>query len=186
MMGPFARAASAALILASVSSSALAVDAVRKQAVESALAPDVPMLLCVTDDVATSGQPRDSAWPKLAKLGFRTVLTLRTPEETNLPRQKAAAEAAGLRWLNVPVGTPTDGQLDQFLSIVRDRSNMPMLIHCAVAVRVGAFWMVHRVLDDGFPMDRAIQEARQIGMRGGGWEGWAVQAIAARKGPRRP
>jgi protein tyrosine phosphatase (PTP) superfamily phosphohydrolase (DUF442 family) len=183
MMGSL-RAALAASVLFALP--LLGIDVSRKQAVESVLSSDIPMLLCVTDEVATGGQPRDSAWPKLAKLGYKTVLTLRTPQEINLERQKGAVEAAGLRFVNIPVGNPTDAQLDQFLSVVRDNGNNPILIHCTGALRVGAFWMVHRVLDDGFNVEKALEEARRIGLRGRGWEEWAVQTIATRKGARKP
>ena len=178
--------AAPALVLLLAASEAGSIDASRKAAVESALSGDVPRLLCVGDRVATGGQPRDAAWPKLAKLGFRSVLTLRTPEEVDLGKQKTAVEAAGLKFLNVPVGYPSDAQLDQFLALVRDPSNQPMLIQCSVGFRVGLFWMVHRALDDGWPVEKALEEARQIGLRGSAWEQWGTRAIAARQPARKP
>ena len=39
-----------------------------------------------------------------------------------------------------------------------------MFIHCTAAIRVGAFWMIRRVLRDGFTPDAALEEARKVGL----------------------
>ena len=39
------------------------------------------------------------------------------------------------------------------------------LIHCASAVRVGAFWMIRRVLRDGWTPSDAEAEAQKIGFK---------------------
>ena len=39
-----------------------------------------------------------------------------------------------------------------------------MFIHCTAAIRVGAFWMIRRVLRDGFTLDAALEEARKVGL----------------------
>jgi hypothetical protein len=39
-----------------------------------------------------------------------------------------------------------------------------MFIHCTAAIRVGAFWMIRRVLRDNFTPDAALEEARKIGL----------------------
>ncbi len=59
---------------------------------------------------------------------------------------------------------PTDAQVDEFLKITDDPANRPMFIHCTAAIRVGAFWMIRRVLRDGFTSDAALEEARKVGL----------------------
>jgi hypothetical protein len=39
-----------------------------------------------------------------------------------------------------------------------------MFIHCTAAIRVGAFWMIRRVLRDGWTVDAARDEARKVGL----------------------
>jgi protein tyrosine/serine phosphatase len=39
-----------------------------------------------------------------------------------------------------------------------------MLIHCAGAQRVGAFWMIYRVIDQGWSEEKAMEEATRIGL----------------------
>ena len=53
----------------------------------------------------------------------------------------------------------------EFLKATDDESNRPAFIHCASANRVGAFWMIRRVLRDGWTLEKAEEEARKIGLR---------------------
>ena len=81
--------------------------------------------------------------------------------------EQEAVKAAGLRYFNIPVNyqQPTDAAVDEFLKITDDPANRPMFIHCTAAIRVGAFWMIRRVLRDGMTIDAAVEEARKVGMR---------------------
>ena len=60
---------------------------------------------------------------------------------------------------------PDSKVVDSFLAAVGDRSNQPVFIHCGSANRVGGVWMIKRVLKDGWPIDRAREEAEAIGLR---------------------
>jgi protein tyrosine phosphatase (PTP) superfamily phosphohydrolase (DUF442 family) len=71
------------------------------------------------------------------------------------------------RYFNIPVvfGDPKDEQVTEFLKITDAAENRPAFIHCAGAIRVGAFWMIRRVLRDGWTMEAAEEEAKKIGLR---------------------
>ena len=122
--------------------------------------------LQVTPDFCTAGQPRIEHFAALQAKGIKSVLNLRQPGEHRAEEEKAAVEAAGMRYFNIPVayGTPTDEQVDEFLKITDDRANRPMLVHCTAAIRVGAFWLIRRVLRDGMTWDAALEEARRVGL----------------------
>ena len=94
------------------------------------------------------------------------MLNLRQPSEHRADDERAAAETAGLKYFNVPVeyGNPKDEQADEFLRLTDDSANRPMFIHCTAAIRVGAFWMIRRVLRDGLTVDAALEEARKVGL----------------------
>jgi len=63
-----------------------------------------------------------------------------------------------------------------------DPANRPAFIHCASAIRVGAFWMIRRVLRDGWEFDKAVEEANRIGMRSQGRQfDFAKEYIAKKK-----
>jgi uncharacterized protein (TIGR01244 family) len=132
-------------------------------------AQDVPPIrnfLRVTPEFCTGGQPRPEHFAQLKADGVKAVLNLRQPGEHRAAEEQAAADQAGLKYFNVPVeySNPTDAAADQFLKITDDPANRPMFIHCTAAIRVGAFWMIRRVLRDGLPIDAALEEANKVGM----------------------
>jgi uncharacterized protein (TIGR01244 family) len=130
--------------------------------------PPIRNFLQVTPEFCTGGQPRLEHFEKLKADGVKAVLNLRQPSEHRAEDEKAAAEKAGLKYFNIPVvyGTPTDAMADEFLTITDDKANRPMYIHCTAAIRVGAFWMIRRVLRDGMSIEAALEEAKKIGLGG--------------------
>ena len=50
------------------------------------------------------------------------------------------------------------------MKITDDPENRPMFIHCTAAIRVGAFWMIRRVMRDGWTIEKAEEEARKVGL----------------------
>jgi uncharacterized protein (TIGR01244 family) len=97
----------------------------------------------------------------------KAVLNLRQPTEHRAEEEQQAVAAAGLKYFNIPVNyqNPSDSDVDQFLKITDDPANRPMFIHCTAAIRVGAFWMIRRVLRDGMTIDAALEEAKKVGFR---------------------
>jgi uncharacterized protein (TIGR01244 family) len=121
--------------------------------------------LKVTPEFCTGGQPRVEHFAKLKADGVKTVLNLRTPGEHRADEEREAVAAAGLKYFNIPVvyTSPTDAQVDEFLRLTDDPENRPMFIHCTAAIRVGAFWMIRRVMRDGMSVEAAREEARKVG-----------------------
>jgi uncharacterized protein (TIGR01244 family) len=137
--------------------------------VARAVAQDVPPIrnfLQVNKDFCTGGQPRPEHYAQLKADGVKTVLNLRTPGEHRADEERAAVEKLGMKYFNIPVAyrTPSDAQADEFLKITDDPVNRPMFIHCTAAIRVGAFWAIRRVMRDGMPVDKALEEARKVGL----------------------
>ncbi|MBL8168361.1 MAG: hypothetical protein JNJ50_09420, partial [Acidobacteria bacterium] len=61
---------------------------------------------------------------------------------------------------------PQPEDADDFLRITDEQlKNGPVFIHCAAAIRVGAFWLIRRVLRDGWDFEKALAEANRIGLR---------------------
>jgi len=129
--------------------------------------PDIRNFLQVTPEFCTGGQPRIEHYARLKADGVKAVLNLRQPTEHRAEEEQQAVEAAGLKYFNIPVSyqNPSDADVDQFLKITDDPANRPMFIHCTAAIRVGAFWMIRRVLRDGMAIDAALEEAKKVGLR---------------------
>jgi protein tyrosine phosphatase (PTP) superfamily phosphohydrolase (DUF442 family) len=156
----------------------------RLDQVESYLKSDVPRVLCLDDSFATAGQPSERAFTKVAASGFRSVLSLRTADEgIDLKRERSLVEENGLRYFNIPVvsSAPRPEQADEFIKLVKEKSNHPMLINCASANRVGAFMMIYRVLEQGWSEEKALDEALKIGLRGDELKKFAQSYIARHK-----
>jgi uncharacterized protein (TIGR01244 family) len=159
-------------------------DRAKLDKIEQSLKDDVPRILCVDERVATGGQPTDTAFAKLAANGYRAVLNLRTASEgLDLQHEREAVENAGLRYVHIPVvsSDPRPEQVDEFIRAVKDPANQPMLIHCGSANRVGAFWMLYRVLEQGWPEEKALDEATKIGLTSQRLKDFAHQYIASRQ-----
>jgi uncharacterized protein (TIGR01244 family) len=117
--------------------------------------------------VACAGATPAEAMPALKGLGFASVINFRTAEEegANIDGSRAAATAAGLKYIHIPFRAPSDETTETFLTAIADNANQPAYIHCASANRVGAMWFIKRVKQDGWAQDRAMAEAETIGLR---------------------
>jgi protein tyrosine phosphatase (PTP) superfamily phosphohydrolase (DUF442 family) len=120
---------------------------------------------------------------ELKTQGVTTIINLRTPQEYNPAPEEAKAKELNLRYFNIPVASsgPKDEQVVEFLKLTDDPKNRPAFIHCASANRVGAFWMIRRVLRDNWTLENAKAEAEKIGMRAPNLVDFATQYIQKNK-----
>ena len=128
--------------------------------------PPIRNFVQVNKEFCTGGQPRLEHLQKLKDDGVKAIINLRPPGEHRAAEEEAKAKELGLRYFNIPVvfGDPKDEQATEFLKILDEPANRPAFIHCASAIRVGAFWMIRRVLRDGWKIDAAEEEAKKIGL----------------------
>ena len=127
----------------------------------------IPRFLKVTDQVWTGGQPWDEHYPKLKDAGIKVVINLRPHAEYQGEREEAKVKELGMGYFNIPVDfqAPDELDADDFLKLTDEQlKNGPVFIHCAAATRVGAFWMIRRVVRDGWDYDKALEEANRIGL----------------------
>jgi len=117
-----------------------------------------------------SGQPDGKAVRVMRKrYGIRTIVNLRSADDLRsdiLARNEiAAAEEMGITFINLPFNNPSPGvQVKKFLDIMKDRSNYPVLIHCAAGVeRSGVMVAAYRVRKNHWTAARAIREMKTFG-----------------------
>ena len=128
---------------------------------------EIRNFLRVNKDFCTGGQPKLEHLEKLKAEGVKAIINLRQPSEHRAEEEAAKAKELGLRYFNIPVvyGNPNEEQVEEFLKITDDPENRPAFIHCTAAIRVGAFWMIRRVLRDGWKVEDAEAEAVKVGLR---------------------
>ena len=131
----------------------------------------IPNFLKLTDQVWTGGQPWPEHLPKLKDAGIKVIINLRPHAEHQGAREEEKVKELGMSYFNIPVDgqQPDELDADDFLKLTDEQlKNGPVFIHCASGSRVGAFWMIRRVMRDGWEFDKALEEANRIGFRGQG------------------
>ena len=122
--------------------------------------------LSVRDGILLAGQPSEAAFEALSADGLRTVVDLRREEETPMD-ERALVEGLGMTYHQHEVGSTDDMTPEMFREVTDLLANSPrpLMLHCRSSNRVGAFWIVYRVQVDGVPIDQAVAEAKQAGLR---------------------
>ncbi len=141
--------------------------------------------LRINSEICTSGQPSLEDLSRFKEEGIRAILNLRRPsEDPILAEEEKKARALGLRYFNIPVDSSNlqEEDADEFVRVVADEANRPILIHCGSANRVGGFWIIYRVLQDHWSFEEAEEEARRIGLRNPGLADFARKYIEHRRG----
>jgi uncharacterized protein (TIGR01244 family) len=148
---------------------------------------DIDKFYWIDERLATGGQPTLEQFASLKKEGFRTVVNLREPSEHDSIAEAAEARRLGLGYVSIPVRSadPKDEQVDAFLAAMKDRKIWPVFVHCGTANRVAAFWLIHRVLVDGWEFADAENEARLIGLKSANLREFAYEYVC-RNSKREP
>lgn len=134
----------------------------------------------VNEQICTGGQPTMEELETLKAKGVRSIVNLRRASEFNAEEEAAKAKELGLKYFHLPFdGTdPKDEPVAEFMKVMDEKDHLPVFIHCASANRVGAFWLIRRVLADGWSIEKADEEAKKIGLRSASLREWALDYIA--------
>jgi len=139
--------------------------------------------------VACAGATSVAAIAELKREGFVSIVNLRLASEpgADVDASRAAAEAAGLKYIHLPFDSsaPDPAVATEFLAAVSNGANQPVFVHCGSANRVGALWLVKRVMRDGWTIARATEEAKAIGLRSETLEAFALKYLADHDKERR-
>ncbi len=125
-----------------------------------------------------AGQFEQADIEVLKAAGIARVISVRTDGEVPWD-ERGLVEGAGLDFVNVPFRDPellSDAIFGEIRALLRQQEG-PTLLHCGSANRAGAAWLPFRVLDQGVPVETALAEAREIGMRTPHYEGKALAYI---------
>jgi len=107
------------------------------------------------------GQPKKEDYPSLAAVGIKTIIDLRDDPTSY---EKAATEAAGMRYVNIPMDDksyPKAEQVDAFLKLVNDPTTGAFYVHCAGGRhRTGVMGAVYRFTHNGWNFDQVYAEMK--------------------------
>ncbi|MEP6788068.1 MAG: tyrosine-protein phosphatase, partial [Acidobacteriota bacterium] len=148
-------------------------------AADSGVTKDLPNFHRVNENLYRGGQPKDEGFAELKKIGIATVIDLRGTDD-NSSREKSLAEAAGLRFINIPLdnwGRPANNDIESIIAQINDPKNQPVFVHCnRGSDRTGTVIAVYRITHDGWSGKQASDEANEFGL--GWWQVWMKGYIA--------
>lgn len=131
-------------------------------------APGVPNFHQVNELIYRGGQPTEHGWSSLAGLGVKTVVDLRREDEHSARAERKAVEAAGMRYINVPMNgvvAPPDEKIAKTLALLESSSEGPVFVHCKRgADRTGTVIACYRIRHDHWDNPKALKEAKSFGM----------------------
>ena len=117
-------------------------------------------------ELFTAGQPAPSDWAAIAARGVTTVVNLRTPQEMGGRDEAAEVQAAGMRYVSIPVAGADgiDAANADALGAALRSAQGPVLVHCASGNRVGGLLALMAVREEGASAEQAIALGRAAGM----------------------
>lgn len=113
-----------------------------------------------------STQISEEQLQQAAKVGFKSVLNLRSPSEPGFPKdEQQQVESAGLQYLNIPVNPAqiTDQLTDQILTQM-DQLAKPILLHCSTGIRSGAMALIYFAVHQDMAVEQALEKSNQLGL----------------------
>jgi protein tyrosine/serine phosphatase len=135
----------------------------KKDAVLSDSYPGIENFGRVNDHIYRGGQPKGDDYRRLASMGIKTIVDLRGDSKSE---SRPSAQAAGLRYINLPLASkkyPQPDAAEKFLEIVNNQENWPVYVHCKGGRhRTGVMIAVYRMTMDNWNVDRAYQEMKNF------------------------
>jgi len=115
----------------------------------------------VTEFYYRGEQPKGDDYNRLAGIGVRTIIDLRDDPKDYA---KSLTEQAGMKYINLPMsdkGYLAPYAASRFLSLVNDKENWPVYVHCAGGRhRTGAMTAIFRMTVQGWDANRAYEEMK--------------------------
>lgn len=140
--------------------------------------PELMNMRVVSPDLVTAGALREGELDALRAAGFDLVVDLRTAEE-GVAAERDAAAAAGLRWVNVPVGrSPTRAQLDALSTVLEANPGARTLVHCASNRRASTLVMLHQVTREGRDAAAARADVEAVWTPSPVWQTFIDETLA--------
>jgi protein tyrosine/serine phosphatase len=113
-------------------------------------------------------RPKTDDLHALAALGVTTIIDL---TDNSREYEQPAAEAAGLRYVNIPMvdkNYPSIEQVNEFMKVVNDPATGKFFLHCAGGRhRTGVVGAVYRFHVDKWNLDQALTEMEKYDFSSG-------------------
>src|SRR5829696_4777147 len=113
-------------------------------------------------------RPDEEDYKALAELGVKTIIDL---TDNSREYEQPAVEAAGLRYINIPMvdkSYPSIEQVNEFVKVVNNSETGKFFVHCAGGRhRTGVVGAVYRFNHDGWNLEQVLAEMDQYDFNSG-------------------
>jgi protein tyrosine/serine phosphatase len=124
----------------------------------------------ITEVLYRGAQPRDVGLSELKILGIATIVDLRQEDRETIAWERKRVESLGMRFVHIPVdgwSPPTDEQVVQFLSLLRDNPGKKIFVHCHFGDdRTSVFIATYRMAIEKWTSEQATKEMYFFGFNG--------------------
>lgn len=128
---------------------------------------EIPNFQIVDKYLARGGQPSNLGLVILSKLGYKTVINLRTGDDGK--KEAALVLLLGMNYYNIPMSpshAPKKEDVEKIMSIISKEGINHVFIHCKEgADRTGVVVAAYRMSFYGWPSWMAAAEAKYYGLK---------------------
>jgi len=117
--------------------------------------------------VLSGGQVTQEQLAEAAAAGYRSVVSLRMPEELQEWDEPSAVEGLGMRFVSLPIAGAegiTPENAEKLAAILDDEELRPMVLHCGSGNRIGALFALIAFQLEGKDAETALQVGKDAGL----------------------
>ena len=136
---------------------------------------DIRNFVCLSDKLATAGQPSEEQVKELAGAGFEVIVNLGVLDPRyGLPDEVGLAESLGMTYHHIPVDfkAPPFGSLKKFFDVMDASHDKRVFVHCAANYRVSVFIALYAQVRLGWSVDAANAHIRRLWDPNDTWMGF--------------
>ncbi len=120
----------------------------------------------ITDDLAIAGQLTLEEFQQLVEEGYRSVVNLRSPDETGFLRgERQILEEFGICYLSHPT-TLADIHPDFIRTLIQQIAKLPqpILLHCDSGTRSAILALFYIAMKQGMKAEQAFEKVTELGL----------------------
>ena len=121
----------------------------------------------ITSEIFIGGQPTTDDLDALKAQGFRTIVNLRTENESGyFAEEEHEVERRGFNYAEIPIAPELlDDRAMQRFSGAVDSDDAPLIyIHCAGGGRAGVLTLLHLAVKNGWTLQEALETGEKLGI----------------------
>ncbi|MBD2412697.1 phosphatase [Nostoc calcicola FACHB-389] len=118
----------------------------------------------VSDEFSAGGQPTPETLKQLVDRGYKSVVNLRSLDETGaLADEQQQAQAVGLEYVNVPL-KPTQANDNSTAKVLSELQQLPtpVYFHCGVGGRASALALIAFATQHQLNREQVLAKAKEL------------------------